>query len=97
MTSNGTDLVENNTVVKTCREIAVSGDISRISEIIDFSIAYTLRARQEMNEGIVENNANKFKFADYHLKCIVEINKCLDALVLKINGVQPSYSWTFNK
>lgn len=99
-TSGNIDLVELNTVVKRCRQIVVNNETDALGAIVSSITSYTLTARQELNEGMIENNPSKFVLADYHLRCVVEMNKCLDVMVERMeDGVtqESSYSWGLNK
>lgn len=96
---NDHNLVDNNIPVKRCREIVLNNEVNAMQEIIDLATRYALQSRQEMNEGVLEGNESKFILADYHLKCLCEIMKCLDRLNNKINGIEPvgTYTWGCNK
>jgi hypothetical protein len=96
---NESSLVDNNIPVRRCREIVVNSELGGMQEIIDFATRYALQSRLEMNEGMIEGNESKMVLANYHLKCLCEIMKCMDRLNQKINGIEPvgAYNWGFNK
>lgn len=86
---------DDNSLVKMCRQIVVNEQIDRMQDILDCAAKYTLMAREEMNDGML-GAPNMFIIADYHMKCLIEINRCADRLQQKIDGIVPSSNFTWH-
>lgn len=90
------DLVEQNNLVKLCRQIVTNGETNRMQDILDCITKYTLMAREELHDAVNDNKPNIIEIVDYHLRCLIQINKCADALQQRIDDVVPqgsNYSW----